>query len=209
MDLSISVAFIALLTIVNPIGNIPVFLALTCDQSPNEQRHTALAASMAVMVILLVSLFSGETILGIFGISLDAFRLAGMAVIASLAWSMLNAKMSPIQHTSEEKRDAELKQSVTVVPLAIPILAGAGSISLVVGYAAEVSSPLDMAKGAVIILLISLTTAMVLLTAPNVQKILGISGMNILTRIFGLLLLAIAVNGAAAALVDLFPALGS
>ncbi len=208
MDISLSVAFIALFTIIDPIGTVPIFLALTSGQTPQEQKRTALAASTAMMITLLVALFAGDYILKLFGINLHAFSLAGMIVIAALAWSMLNAKMSPMQHTQAEDREAEQKDSVAIVPLAFPILAGAGSISLVINYAAQTSSFNDTIYGAVVIALVSAATALVLLAAPRIQKLLGITGMNILTRIFGLLLLAIAVGGAATALIALFPALG-
>ncbi len=208
MNVNLTVEFIALFTIVNPIGNIPLFLALTCDQTPREQRHTALVASAAVMITLLAALISGETLLGIFGINLQAFRLAGMAVIASLAWSMLKARTSRMRHSPAENQEAGEKDSVAIVPLAIPILAGAGSISLVINYAAQVEGLMDMAKGAAIVILVSTATALTLLASPSVARVLGISGMNILTRIFGLLLLSIAVGGAASALKALFPVLG-
>lgn len=209
MDISFSVAFIALFTIIDPIGTIPIFLALTRGQTHHEQKRTALVASAAMMVTLLVALFAGDDILKLFGINLNAFRLAGMIVIASLAWSMLNARMSQIQHTQAEDQEAEQKDSVAIVPLAFPILAGAGAIGLVISYAAQVSSFGDMIYGAVGIVLVSVATALVLLASPRIQSLLGITGMNILTRIFGLLLLAIAIGGAATALIALFPALGT
>ncbi len=208
MDISLSVMFIALFTIIDPIGTIPIFLALTSGQTPQEQKRIALAASTAMMITLLVALFAGDDILKLFGINLYAFSLAGMIVIASMAWSMLNAKMSQIQHTQAEDREAEQKESVAIVPLAFPILAGAGAISLVIGYAVRVSSFEDMIYGAVVIAMVSVATALVLLASPRIQKLLGITGMNILTRIFGLLLLAIAIGGGATALIALFPALG-
>lgn len=134
MDVNLIVAFIALFTIIDPIGTIPIFLALTSGQTPHEQKRTVLVASTAMMITLLVALFAGDDILKLFGINLNAFSLAGMIVIASLAWSMLNAKMSPIQHTQAEDQEAKQKDSVAIVPLAFPILAGAGAISLVIGY---------------------------------------------------------------------------
>jgi multiple antibiotic resistance protein len=208
MDISFTEAFIALFTIINPIAVVPTFLLLTHSQTSNERNRTALVASIAVMITLMIALFAGDDILKLFGIDLQAFRLAGMVVIATMAWSMLNAKTSQMQHTKAEDQDAEQKDSVAVVPLAFPMLSGAGSISLVINYAAQVSSWEDTIFGAVVIALVSITTAIVLLTAPRIQKLLGLTGMNILTRIFGLLLLAIAIGGAATALIELFPALG-
>lgn len=209
MDLSLTTTFVALFTIVNPIGNIPLFLGLTCDQSPREQKHTVIVASAAVLIILLIAFFLGQRILDLFGINLDAFRLAGQLVIASLAWSMLNAKSSPMRHTAEEGQDAEQKASIAVVPLATPILAGAGALSLVISYASSASNLSRMIEGSVVIMMVTATTALILLAATRIQDVLGVSGMNILTRIFGLLLLAIAVGDAAKALISLFPALGS
>jgi multiple antibiotic resistance protein len=98
---------------------------------------------------------------------------------------------------------------VAIVPLAFPILAGAGAISLMISYAAQVSSFEDMIYGAVGIAFVSVAIALVLLVSPWIQSLLGITGMNVLTRIFGLLLLAIAIGGAATALIALFPALGT
>jgi multiple antibiotic resistance protein len=209
MDVNLSVEFIALFTIVNPIGNIPLFLALTCDQTPQEQKRTALVASAAVMITLLVTLFSGETLLKLFGININAFRLAGMAVVASLAWSMLKANTSQLQQSPAENQEVVEKDSIAIVPLAIPLLAGAASISLVINFAAEVDGLADMIKGVVIVVLVSIATALTLLAAPGVQRVLGISGMKILTRIFGLLLLSIALGESAEALKELFPALGA
>lgn len=209
MDLSLSVMFIGLFTIIDPIGAVPLFLALTHGQTPHEQKRTALVASAAMVVTLLVALFVGDDILKLFGINIHAFSLAGMIVIATMAWSMLNAKMSQIQHTKAEDQEAEQKDSVAIVPLAFPILAGAGAISLVINYAAQVSSLEDIIKGAAIISLVGIATALLLLASPWIQKLLGITGMNILTRIFGLLLLAIAIGGAATALTALFPVLGT
>jgi len=209
MDANLSVEFVALFTIVNPIGNIPLFLALTCGQTPQEQKRTALVASAAVMVILLLTLFSGETILTLFGINIHAFRLAGMAVVASIAWSMLKANTSQLQQSSTENQEAVEMDSIAIVPLAIPLLAGAASISLVINFASEVEGLADMIKGVVVVVLVSIATALTLLVAPGVQRVLGISGMKILTRIFGLLLLAIALSESAEALKELFPALGT
>jgi multiple antibiotic resistance protein len=209
MDVHLSVEFVALFTIVNPIGNIPLFLALTCDQTPQEQKRTALVASTAVMITLLVTFFSGETILKLFGINFHAFRLAGMAVVASIAWSMLKANTSQLQQSPAENQEVVEKDSIAIVPLAIPLLAGAASISLVINFAAEVEGLADMIKGVVVVVLVSIATALTLLAAPGVQRVLGISGMKILTRIFGLLLLAIALSESAEALKELFPALGA
>lgn len=207
MNVSLSVMFIGLFTIIDPIGAVPLFLSLTHGQTPHEQKRIALVASTAMVITLLIALFAGDDILKLFGINIHAFSLAGMIVIAAMAWSMLNANTSQMQHTKAEDHEAERKDSVAIVPLAFPILAGAGAISLVINYAVLVSSFEEIIKGAAVIALVGISTALLLLASPWIQKLLGITGMNILTRIFGLLLLAIAIGGAATALIALFPAL--
>jgi multiple antibiotic resistance protein len=116
MDISLAEAFIALFTIINPIAVVPTFLVLTHGQTPGERNRTALVAATAVMATLLVSLVAGDDILKLFWINLHAFRLAGMAVIAAMAWSMLNAKASQMQHNKSEDLEAEQKDSLGALP---------------------------------------------------------------------------------------------
>ncbi len=199
-------AFMALFTITNPIGNIPLFLALTAKQSLKQQRQVIIVAAIAVMVTLIISLFLGKTILSIFNIQLAAFELAGQVIIATLAWSMLHAQTSNQRHTSEEQVEATTKDSIAIVPLAIPILAGPGAMSTVISYASRASGSQDL-LAVLVILAVTVTIAVCLLLAPTLQRLLGVTGMNVLTRVFGLLLLAISIGSAANALKELFPML--
>ena len=199
-------AFLALLAITNPVGCIPFFLALTQGQTPAEQRRTALTASAAVLVTLLVALFLGSAILGAFNIRLPAFSLAGSVVVASLAWSMLHMQPSGQKQTPEEHADAAARGSVAIVPLAIPLLSGPGAMSATITLA-HTGSTGDRMGAVVVIAAVALVTALSLFFAPRIQSLLGVSGMNIMTRLFGLLLLAISIEGAARALENLFPAL--
>ena len=128
-------AFVALFTITNPVGNIPLFLALTTNQTPRQQRITARTAAFAVAVVLIICLFVGQAILHLFGIRMEAFTFAGSLVVATLAWSMLSIQTSGQRHTAQEGDEAASKASITVVPLAIPILAGPGAISTVISSA--------------------------------------------------------------------------
>jgi multiple antibiotic resistance protein len=200
--------FLALFTICNPVGSIPLFLSLTEKQTAEHQRRVALGASVAVMVIFLVTLFLGQGILNLFSININAFRLGGSFVVIVLAWSMINVQNSRQRHTPEEHRESTAKlQSVAVVPLAIPILAGPGAISTLIGYTGGSQNPATLLLYVLIIVLVSLSILVILLLAPYLQRIIHQTGMNIMTRIFGILLLSIGIGDVVIALKALFPLL--
>ena len=191
---------IALFTITNPIGTLPIFLSLTKTQTPTQQRRTAVLVGIAVAVVLSVSLLAGNYILDWFGIDITAFKIAGNALVATIGWSMLVARSS----AAVTVRDGE---SPVVVPLAIPVLAGPGAIALAITFAHGYTVPLDFVWGVVICAIVGLAVAAIFFVGPWVAKLLGPTGMSILTRIFGLLLLAIAVQSILLALGDAFPGL--
>jgi multiple antibiotic resistance protein len=199
--------FVTLFTIANPIGNIPLFLTLTAEQSLTAQRRTALITAVAVAITFVVCLFFGQAILKLLGINLYAFKIAGMFVISSLAWSMIRAEPSSHRHTKAEHEEAMQKDSVAVVPLAIPITAGGGAMAAVISYAGNVQNQAAMLEGILAIMAVALSIWAIYASAPLISRLLGVSGMTILTRVFGLLLLAIAITTIADALTKLFPVL--
>ena len=200
-ELSLVTTFVGLLTITNPIGNLPIFLTLTADQGERRRRQTAMFVAFAVFVVLVVALLAGEPVLELFDIDLHAFRVAGALVIAALGWAMLTARRSPVLGRRDEA------QSVTIVPLAIPVLAGPGAISLVITYGVRADSFREYALEVAIIGLVALAVAAVLVVGPVVARILGSTGMDVLTRIFGLLILAIAIGAIFDVLKEEFPGL--
>lgn len=129
--------FIGLIAIINPLGLLPVFVSLTSHQSPAERMKTNTTANLAVMVILLVSMYLGQLILDGFGISLASFRIAGGSLITLIAWSMLQGKLGEVKHNKEEKGELAARESIAVVPLALPLMAGPGAISSVIVYASQ------------------------------------------------------------------------
>lgn len=191
---------IALFTITNPIGTLPIFLSLTKDQTATQQRRSAVLVGLAVAVVLLVSLIAGNLILQGFGIDITAFKIAGNALVATIGWAMLVAKPGgPISVKAGE--------SPVVVPLAIPVLAGPGAIALAITFAHSYTDVIDYVLGSVICIVVGLLVAAVFYVGPWVARFLKQTGMSILTRIFGLLLLAIAVQSIMLALGDAFPGL--
>lgn len=199
--------FAGLLAIVNPIGAIPVFIGLTDGQSRLQRHRTALLASTAVGAVLLVALFTGEAILGFFGITIASFRVGGGILILLIAVSMMHARLSPAKQTDEEAQDAAEKASVAVVPLAIPLLAGPGAISTIIVYAHRSSDPIHYSLLGIEIAVMALIVWAVFRLAPLLSQALGRTGINVLTRIMGLILAAIAVEFMANGLRQLLPGL--
>src|SRR4030065_2769989 len=133
---------IGFFAILNPLGAIPIYLSLMADRRPDEMHRIALKASVAVAVILTLSVWVGDALLSFFGIGIPAFRIAGGLLVLIIAIAMFGAKTSPARHTDAEQAEAEAKNDIAVVPLALPLLAGPGSISLTIVDAHQASSPL-------------------------------------------------------------------
>ncbi len=208
MDISEAIkSFTGVLSIVNPIGAIPVFLGLTSRASPGRRNQTANTAAISATIILLISAFSGEYILAFFGISIASFEVGGGILLLLIAISMLHARISHTRHTPEEAREAEDMESVGVVPLAIPILAGPGSISTVILYAHRFRLFYEKLVLFGIISLAGLIVWICLRSAIPIGERLGATGINIGVRILGLILAAISVEFMAAGLKGLFPIL--
>lgn len=198
---------LSLLVIVNPIGAIPLFISLTPNQSEAEKKRTIKLASIAVILVLLVSGFIGEQVIRFFGISIASFQVGGGILVLLVAVSMLNAQVSPVRQSREEQQEAETKANIAVVPLAIPLMTGPGSVSTVIIYAQKAThwtQYLTLAGSAIAIGVI--TWAALSLAAP-ISRVLGQTGINVATRLMGLLLAAIAVEIMSEGLVHLFPVL--
>jgi len=199
--------FVALLAIVNPVGTLPLFINMTANQTAAARTKNGTMAAISMGIILLVVLFSGEAILGFFGISVDSFRVGGGILILLMAISMLNAKMSNVKQTREEELDSAERDSVAVVPLGTPLLAGPGAISTVVLYAQRSSSPLHYTYMVLVIVMLACLTACLFRLAPGITNLLGKTGINIVTRLMGLIMAAMGVEFIAHGLKQLFPVL--
>ncbi len=197
--------FISLFSILNPLSAIPLFVSLTADLSAPERSRLTSDAAVAVFVILVVSYMAGESLLKFFGISVASLRVAGGLVIFGMAWSMLQARVSLSKQTPEEAEEAGSRAHLAIMPLAMPILAGPGTISLMIIAAGHNQG----IKGHVIVLSASLVvtflTWLILVAANPIAGFLGKTGMNVATRIMGLILAATAVEFIATGLKDMFP----
>lgn len=195
----------ALFVIVNPIGAIPLFITFTREQSPSERLVTAKQTAIAVAVVLVVTLFIGEPLLHFFGIGLPSFRVGGGILILLMAISMLHARQGGARNTLQEVVEAEDKENVAVVPLAIPMLAGPGAISTTIIYAHRVNTVWGYVVLLGIVLLVAFGVMAALRLADPISQRLGRTGINIATRIMGLILAAISIEFIAGGLLQLFP----
>jgi len=201
-------ALIGIIAIVNPLGAIPIFLSLTADRSTHEKNSIARTSAISVAIILLISMWAGEIILLFFGISIASFRTAGGLLILLMAISMLHAKQSSIRQNQTESSESSEKENIAVVPLAIPLMAGPGAISLVIVDAHKASHLVEQLILSTDILIISFFVWLSLKLSTPIGNKLGTTGLNIATRIMGLLLAAIAFEMLSAGLVKLLPGLG-
>jgi multiple antibiotic resistance protein len=206
-SLNIVTCFVALLAIMNPIGNIPLFLAMTEGNDPVQRRRTALVTALAVMVTLLIVAMAGDDILEMFGITIDDLRIAGGLVVLLIGISMLHSETSGIHNSAAETEEGRHKASAAIVPLAIPLTAGPGAMATVIVYAKSARGPLDYASLAAAVAAASFVTYLAFRAGTTVQRALGVAGMNIMVRIMGLLLASIAVGMIGAGLKGVFPAL--
>ena len=200
-------SFISLLALINPVGAIPFFLSLTTDMSSSEKAGTIRIASISVFCVIAVTALLGQQIIAFFGISVGSLEVGGGIIMLLMAINMLNAQVGNARSTPEERHEAEMKNSIAVVPLAIPLLTGPGSISTVIVYSASVVHWYDR-LGLVVIgaVLAGLCFGSLMLAEP-IARWVGRTGINIGTRLMGLMLSALAVEFIVNGLKALLPSL--
>jgi multiple antibiotic resistance protein len=184
--------FAALFAIMNPIGNMPIFLSVTDGKSPGERSGIALVAAISVAAILVACVLFGTQFLAAFGISVAGLRTAGGLIILSIAYSLLHAKPSGMHHDPGSESAAQPNPGI--YPLAMPLLAGPGAIATVIVFAHNAHDGVAYGEliGVVVVMAVLLFVGMRL--AVPASKLLGQSGMNIVTRVMGIILAAIAVE---------------
>ena len=199
--------FTSLLAIVNPLGVIPIFVSLTRSSTEQERRHIARTTSITVAVILIVAALIGKLLLNFFGVSIASFKVGGGILLLLMSIAMMQAKHTQSKQTPEEAEEAEEKQSIAVVPIAMPLLAGPGAISTVIIYAHASFQPLQISVILISSVLVALLTWGALIVANPLSKVMSKTAINIATRLMGLLLAAIAVEFIAGGLSQLLPGL--
>jgi len=202
---------IALLAIVNPIGCVPFFLHFTQNLGPEQRRRTIRVSSFTAFIVISVSALAGLRIIEFFGISLASFQVGGGTLLMISAIQMLNAR--PAEGRKEDVSEGESKvdsgASIAVVPLTIPLLTGPATISTMVIYADKTRHWWQLAALVGYGVVVGLATYAVFSASGRIAKVLGQTGINIMTRLMGLILAALAVELLADGLAKLFPVLAS
>ncbi len=194
--------YIALVSMVDPLAAVPVFLQLCGSWQRAQQKAMINQIAWVTVLILLIGFFAGEHILVLFGISEASFRVAGGIIILMLAFSMLTgASITPLSD------DDTARSALAVVPLSLPLLAGPGAISTVIIYAHKGTGLLHYGLSALCIITLGLTVWLVLRSAPLIAQGLGVRGQLITSKVMGLIVTAIAVEFIANGLKGLFPIL--
>lgn len=197
----------ALFVIINPIGAIPLFVSLTRDQDAAARHRIVRITATAVAVVLILAVFLGDPLLKFFGIGLPAFRVGGGILILMMAIGMLRGHQGEARHPPVDTHDAEDRESVAVVPLAIPMLAGPGAISTTIVYAHRAQSIWDYSFLVFASLVVAASVWVALYLAEPIANRLGRYGINVTTRVMGLILAAVAVEFIADGITGLFPKL--
>jgi multiple antibiotic resistance protein len=180
--------------IVDPLGTAPVFLAITEGKSASERKRTAFRASLVTFMILLVFAFVGEWILKLLRVTISSFQVAGGILIFTIALSMLQARRSRAKSTPQEEHEKQEGEDVAIFPLAIPMLSGPAAITTVMVLINLSTSPLHRMLVILAIALTSLFCYLILRASGRLLNLLGQTGINVLTRLMGLLLAVISVQ---------------
>ncbi len=199
--------FVGLIAAVNPIGIMPVYVSLTGHMTPEERNRTALTANVAVAIILIVSLLAGQWLLDMFSISLDSFRVAGGLLLLTIAFSMMSGKIGEGKQNKQEISESVSREQIGVVPLAMPLLAGPGAISSTIVYGSRYPGLTSILGIAATIIIFAFCCWLLFRAAPLIVRVLGQTGINVITRIMGLILAALGIEFIANGLRALFPGL--
>lgn len=203
-------AFTSLLAIVNPLSAIPIYVALTGDYDQHHRSTTLRTAALTGTSVLAVFAFLGPWILQFFGITTDAFRIAGGLLFVGIGSDMLAARRSRVKTTRSEEEEAESRDEVGIIPLGLPTLAGPGAITTVITLNAQATTVLDQAAVYVAIVGVMAIAWVLLRIAPMMLRRFGQTGLNVMTRVMGLLVMVIGVqfviNGVRAVTLDILRA---
>lgn len=204
MELFITI-FAGLFSIINPLGTVPVFVGLTSDESKINRKKTCILTAINVCVILIIAFFAGSYVLNFFGISINSLRIAGGLIIASSGFALLTGSFTKHKgmKRSSVKADLETRSDISLTPLAIPMLAGPGSISLLItlNQLHKETNQVLIIIGA--ILSVGISVYLILRTSHVIVKGLGASGINAISRIIGFIVIAIGIEYVSTAVLDL------
>jgi multiple antibiotic resistance protein len=197
----------AMFTILNPIGNVAIFAGMVADRSAADRRSIAIKCAIAVAVILVATVWVGEAVLGFFGVEIPSLQVAGGLMIASIALSMLHSKQSAIHDTKKGEEPSAPERDIAVVPLAMPMIAGPGAmVTVIVNTHQHTGTGANLEMSGICVVMAAVICIGFLAAGP-ITRVLGAKGMDIVTKLMGVVLLAIAAGMFAAGAKGLLPGL--
>lgn len=196
--------FAALFSVLNPIGTVPIFVGLTQHDDKKERSRISLWTAIDVFLILIISFFVGQYVLDFFGISIEALRIAGGLIIVSSGFSLLTGKFKKTRGINKKvEDDVQNRNDIALTPLAIPMLAGPGSISLLIALYQDNQETHQIVIATLAILAVALSIFIILRSAHYLSRILGASGIVAISRIVGFIVIAIGIQYIVSAIVSI------
>lgn len=196
--------FAALFSVLNPIGTVPIFVGLTQDDDKKERSRISLWTAIDVFLILIISFFVGQYVLDFFGISIEALRIAGGLIIVSSGFSLLTGKFKKTRGINKKvENDVQNRNDIALTPLAIPMLAGPGSISLLIAFYQDHQETQEIVIASLAILAVAISIFVILKSAHYLSRILGASGIVAISRIVGFIVIAIGIQYIVSAIVSI------
>ncbi|ALF59172.1 MarC family protein [Psychrobacter urativorans] len=210
MDTEIIKIILAFMVLINPFGALTLFLDLTRGYSMTNRRKVARIACLTIFITISFFTLAGESLLKVLGISIGSFQMAGGILVFLIAINMMNGEGNPVKPDQENFdvgniHDQPPSTAAAVVPLAIPMMIGPGGISTVIIYSSQISGVLRVSAVIIAGLLISIFCYLALMAAGRISRVLGDTGLNIMSRIMGMLLAAVAIEIIVSGLRTLFP----
>lgn len=189
-----TLCFPSMFSIVDPIGVVPVYLALVGAETHAEQQRTAVRSTITATLVLSLFAATGTAIFHFFGITIPAFKVAGGILMFLMALEMMRAHTSPVKSTPEETSAAQSKHDVAIVPIGIPLLSGPGAIAAAIMWSSRAHQASEKVALFASIGLVTAITLITLLFAGRVVRLFGKTGINLVSRIMGLILAATAAQ---------------
>lgn len=196
--------FGALFSVINPLGAVPIFVGLTQDDTTKERQRISFWTAINVFIILVIAFFVGQYVLAFFGISIDALRIAGGFIIVNSGFSLLNRRFNKGRGVHKEvENDAQKRNDIALTPLAIPMLAGPGSISLLIAMYQDYPHIEQQIIATLAMASVALVIFFVMRSAHYLSRILGASGIVAISRIIGFITIAIGVQYITSSIVNI------
>ncbi len=198
---------VAMIIMLNPLGSLSIFLQLTHRFPLLHQRKTAVKCGTTITIIMVLTIWLGSQFLEVMGITIASFRFAGGIILLLTGLSMLQSKESPINHTPEDDIAAEERSSIAIVPLALPIIIGPGAMSTLVIASNDYPALVHKMWLSVLCIILAIGMGLIMYYGSTIARLVGESVIKVITRVMGMIIMAIAVGMLANGLLGLLPAL--